>query len=434
MRLYFITTFSFFLLISTLISSAVPFSIVLADASTTASSDLQQKINNRNDQIKQLEEQLHIYNAEATDVGKQANTLKSTLKSLDLSKQKINVDLDLTQNKITKTGQVIDTTSTEIQNTQEKINKNITKIIKTIQASAQMEDSNNMLTLLLASKSIADAWNDIESVHQIQVQIKNQSNLLTHLENNLQVKQDTLVGQKKQLTNLQQDLVGKKQAVVSTEVEKARLLAETKNKQATYAQLIKTTEAQKAQFEKDVFDFESQLKLVIDQNGYPAGHHGILSWPVDKVVITQLFGKTQGAEKLYVSGSHNGVDFGASIGTRIKNVLAGTVVGTGNTDAYPGCYSFGKWVMVKHGNGLSTIYGHLSVISVKQGQSLGTGDLIGYSGNTGYSTGPHLHISVYATQGVRIEQFVNSRGCKQAIIPLADIKAYLDPMVYFPGL
>jgi murein DD-endopeptidase MepM/ murein hydrolase activator NlpD len=88
--------------------------------------------------------------------------------------------------------------------------------------------------------------------------------------------------------------------------------------------------------------------------------------------------------------------------------------------------------MIKHENGLSTIYGHLSVISVSQGQSLSTGDLVGYSGNTGYTTGPHLHISVYATEGVRIEQYVNSRGCKQAVIPLADTKAYLDPMLYFP--
>jgi murein DD-endopeptidase MepM/ murein hydrolase activator NlpD len=127
------------------------------------------------------------------------------------------------------------------------------------------------------------------------------------------------------------------------------------------------------------------------------------------------------------------VDFGASIGTRVKNVLDGEVVGSGDTDKYPGCYSFGRWVMVRHNNGLSTIYGHLSVISAQKGQTLKTGDTIGFSGNTGYSTGPHLHISVYATQGVRIEKYVNSRGCKEAVLPLADIKAYLDPLAYFPS-
>jgi murein DD-endopeptidase MepM/ murein hydrolase activator NlpD len=88
--------------------------------------------------------------------------------------------------------------------------------------------------------------------------------------------------------------------------------------------------------------------------------------------------------------------------------------------------------MVKHPNGLSTVYGHLSSISVTTGAQIKKGDTIGYSGNTGYSTGPHLHLGLYATQGVRIEQYVNSKGCKQATIPLADIKAYLDPMAYLP--
>ena len=207
-----------------------------------------------------------------------------------------------------------------------------------------------------------------------------------------------------------------------------------KNKEQAFKDLVKTKEQQKEQFEKEVFEYESQLHYLIDKTSYPAPKNGILSWPLDNVYITQRFGKTVGAEKLYVSGSHNGVDFRASIGTKVKNVLEGEVVGTGNTDAYPGCYSFGKWVMVRHKNGLSTIYGHLSVISVGTGQQLATGDTIGYSGNTGYSTGPHLHISVYATQGVRIEKYVNSRGCKQATMPLADIKAYLDPLAYLPSV
>ena len=236
------------------------------------------------------------------------------------------------------------------------------------------------------------------------------------------------------MNNLEKDLNGKKKAVQYTVEQKAVILAQTKNKEQAFKELVKTKEEQKAQFEKDVYEFEAQLNLTIDKGSYPVPRNGILFWPLDDVFITQKFGKTVGAEKLYVSGSHNGLDFRASVGTRVKRVLDGVGVGTGNTDIYPGCYSFGKWVMVKHGDGLSTIYGHLSVISVNTGQELQTGDLIGYSGNSGYSTGPHLHLGLYATQGVRIEQFVQSRGCKQAIIPLADIKAYLDPLAYLPVL
>ena len=88
------------------------------------------------------------------------------------------------------------------------------------------------------------------------------------------------------------------------------------------------------------------------------------------------------------------ISFGASIGTPIKAALSGTVLGTGNTDSIKGCYSFGKWVMVKHNNGLNTMYAHLSQISVSSGQSVSTGQVLGYSGETGYATGPHLHFEV----------------------------------------
>ena len=295
-------------------------------------------------------------------------------------------------------------------------------------------DGIGLFRQILSSRNIGDVWKEMDNLSQVQSIIQTRSKMLGILQKSMELKQGKLVAEKKGLVNLKQDLGGKKQAVAYTTAQKTALLAETQNKEDVFRELVKTKEEQKAQFEKEVFDFESQLNITIDKTEYPAPYKGVLSWPLDKIFITQKFGKTVGAEKLYVSGSHNGVDFRASVGTRVKNVLDGVVVGTGNTDIYPGCYSFGKWVMVQHNNGLSTIYGHLSVISVSKGNELSTGDLIGYSGNTGYSTGPHLHISVYATQGVRIEKFSNSRGCKQAVIPLADIKAYLDPLAYFPNL
>ncbi len=404
--------------------------IGIAHADTA--SDLKSKIDDRTQQIQQLEAQLKQYNDQVTTVAKETKTLQSTLKTLDLTQKKINTDISLTEKKIDKANLTIDQLGGQIGDTENHIDSNKNAIAHTIQNSYTLEDGT-LLEMFLAGKNISEVWDDIDNVRQLRNSIKAQTQELHTLQTDLESRQTALQNQKKQLTVLKQDLGGKKQAVQNTVQEKAAILAQTKNKEQTYRQLIAVTEAQKAAFEKEIFDYESQLKLTIDTNGYPAPYHGILSWPLDDVYVTQLFGKTVGAEKLYTSGTHNGVDFRASIGTRVKNVFDGVVVGTGNTDAYPGCYSFGKWVMVKHPNGLSTIYGHLSVISVATGQNLATGDTIGYSGNTGYSTGPHLHISVYATQGVRIEKFVNSRGCKQAILPLADVKAYLDPMVYFPS-
>lgn len=166
----------------------------------------------------------------------------------------------------------------------------------------------------------------------------------------------------------------------------------------------------------------------------------MLSWPLDKIFITQRFGRTAGAARLYASGSHNGVDFRAPQGTRVLTMLGGVVEGTGNTDEQRGCYSYGRWILIKHGNGLTSIYSHLSATIVTPGQTVQTGQVIGYSGGTpglygsGYSTGPHLHIGLFASQGVSVRQFTQSKGCKQVMVPIADIKAYLDPLAYLPSL
>lgn len=418
-----------YLLLTLIIVS--PIQPVFGQAVTSES--LKSKIEERNNQIKQLESEIKQFNADIETTQGEAKTLQSTIKTLDLTKKKIVTDINLTENKITKTSLTIEDLGGQISDTQERIDNNKLAIGSAIKSSYYIEE-NGFLPLILSKANISEVWTDIDNTRQIRDSIKNKTKELAVLQKDMQVKQEDLTGQKNQLVDLKQDLTGKKQAVEYTAKEKADILIQTKNKEQAFKELVKTKEQQKAQFEKDVFEFESQLHYLIDPSSYPKGKTGIFSWPLDNVYITQRFGKTVGAEKLYTSGSHNGVDFRASVGTRVKNVLEGTVLGTGNTDAYPGCYSFGKWVFVKHDNGLSTIYGHLSVISTQTGQRLQTGDTIGFSGNTGYSTGPHLHISVYASQGVRVEKFVNSRGCKEATLPLADIRAYLDPLAYFPSI
>jgi murein DD-endopeptidase MepM/ murein hydrolase activator NlpD len=156
-----------------------------------------------------------------------------------------------------------------------------------------------------------------------------------------------------------------------------------------------------------------------------------LRWPLEQVFITQYFGKTFEAARLYVSGTHNGIDLRASPGTPVKAAASGEIIGSGDTDLVCRGASYGRWVLIRHYNGLSTLYAHLSLIKVASGQKVVVGDFIGYSGQSGYATGPHLHFSVFATLGVRIDKLA-SRTCPGAVftLPLAPPNAYLDPMQY----
>ncbi len=95
--------------------------------------------------------------------------------------------------------------------------------------------------------------------------------------------------------------------------------------------------------------------------------------------------KTQGIH------GHNGVDFGGPIGTSIK-AAAGGIVTVARNGGYNGGY--GSYVVISHPNGTQTLYAHMSSVGVSVGQKVGQGEYIGAIGNTGKSTGPHLHFEV----------------------------------------
>ncbi len=89
------------------------------------------------------------------------------------------------------------------------------------------------------------------------------------------------------------------------------------------------------------------------------------------------------------SGWHNGVDFAASYGTPIYATRSGTVTRTRSMTA-----SYGNHVVVNHGDGFSSLYAHMDYYVVSEGQYVSQGELIGYVGSTGNSTGPHLHLTI----------------------------------------
>lgn len=91
-----------------------------------------------------------------------------------------------------------------------------------------------------------------------------------------------------------------------------------------------------------------------------------------------------------VSRFHAGIDYRAPVGTAVKAGQAGRVIET--TGGWAG--GFGTSILVDHGGGVTSRYAHLSEIDVSPGQTVNQGDVIGRSGNTGYSTGPHLHFEV----------------------------------------
>lgn len=405
--------------------------VFLSTATTNADtvSDIQARIDAANANRAALEKEIANYQSQLKVIGDQANTLQTTIKSLDVSTNKISSEVKLTENDISKTTYTILDTDLEIQDKQKKIVKGNQVIAEALRRVYEY-DTSSIWEIILSDQDLSESWVEIENIILIQAKIKDEVNSTKDIKIRLELAKNELEQKKVELEKYTKELSDRKKVLASTKQEKSNILSQTKNTEANYQKLLKDKLALKEALDQEINQYESQLRLAIDPKSFPPAGKGILAWPLDKIVITQKFGVTADSARLYVSGSHNGVDFGVPTGTPIKAAGNGIIEGVGDTDAVCPGASFGKWVFIRYDNGLASTYGHLSVISAVKGQRVHTGDVVGYSGNTGYSTGPHLHMSVYAGQGVKISS-LKSTVCKGTYtIPMADIKAYLDPLIY----
>lgn len=396
--------------------------------------ELKNKINTRNEDIKKLEEEIKKYQIEIDAVAKEADSLKNALKNLDISKKKLQADTKITENKIANKNLEIQELSLQIGDKSERIIDSRRVISQSLYNISRMSSASAIETLL-SQKSLSGFWNNADELSTLQGSLQGKIKDLKNLKLNLEENKKLTERKKAELVTLNVDLKNQTKIIAETAREKDSILKETNNTEASYKKLLASRKAQKEAFEKEIFDLENALKLAVDPNSIPNSGKGILAYPFDVVRITQYFGNTEFATKnpqIYSGGGHNGVDFGAPIGTPVKSAASGVVIGAGNTDLVCPRVSYGKWILVRHNNGLTTVYAHLSLVSAVVGQTVERGEIIAYSGNTGMSTGPHLHFTVYASDGVTVGTY-NFKSCAGASIKMPLLikrDAYLNPLSY----
>ncbi len=394
--------------------------------------DLKSKIDQKSADIQKLEQEIREYQSQLNTLGKQKSSLNGSIAELDITRKKLIANIAVTQNKIDSTNLKIQGLSSQIGTKEESISNDREAIAVGFRKINESEISSLLVTAL-SEENFTDVWNDVDNILTIQERVRAKINELKVIKGELEDTRSETIEAKNELLRLKGELADEKKIVDQNTAAKKKLLAETKNSEASYQKLVADRLAKKNAFEKELNDYESQLKYILDPKKLP--NAGVLSWPLDTIYVTQYFGKTEAGKRLYANGTHNGVDFRASVGTPVRAMADGTVAGTGDTDVQCNGVSFGKFVLLKYNNGLASTFGHLSLIKVGGGDKVTRGQIIGYSGNTGYSTGPHLHVSVYARDAVDVKT-LPSKSCPGKVLtqPISPTGAYLDPMYYLPPL
>jgi murein DD-endopeptidase MepM/ murein hydrolase activator NlpD len=399
---------------------------------------LQEEISLKNSRLSEIEKEIAQYEADLKKVGAEKGTLQKAINQLELEHKKVQADIKYTENKISSTDLEINKLTFEISSTQNDISKN-EEAIRDILRSMNTADDESIIEVFLRKENISEFWNAIEELETVKNKMSDKIRSLTDLKNDLEGQRNSNTQHKQELINLKSQYSDQQSILTSNTAQKSELLSATKSEEAQYQAMLKTRQEARDALMAEVRDIESQIKFILDPSTIPSAGSAVFAWPIDSPYITQYFGYTKFAmtTAAYKNNMHNGVDFGAPTGTKIYAPLTGTVRMTGNTDLVPGCYSWGKWALVDHPNGLSTLYAHMSQIAVSIGQKINTGEVVGYVGSTGYSTGPHLHFTVYVKDGVEVKQFNQFKavtGCGSALSPFAAVEAYLNPLDYLPKI
>lgn len=340
-----------------------------------------------NDQIQSTQKQL-----DATQT--QKNSLQKELKKIDYSINQLNLGIRASQISIEKSTLELQELQYDIGEVGADIDNRKSAIAKLIRRLYET-DREGLLFALLRNKSLTDGLLEIQSIGDLSGGLASELDRLRILNQKLDRQYKTTAEKKYRIEVENKNLRNRRMIVEDQKSDRQSLLGQTKNQEKLFGSLLDNLAKQQQAISAEIEAIEKELRATIDPSLLPIPRPGVLALPA-KGALTQGYGETAFARYGYQGKFHNGVDIGAPIGTEIWSAESGTVIAVGDQDRYCRRGAYGKYIVVAHGNNLTTLYAHLSRQAVQRGEKVERGQLIGYVGYTGYATGPHLHFTVYA--------------------------------------
>lgn len=340
------------------------------DSSRLEQENWQQVIEDVSAKLKQIQADLDAANAR--------------LQSIRSRQAEINAQIVQTQNEIVKMEAYLKTR-------QNVLNRRVRAIY--------MHGQLNYLEVILGANSFSDFANRVELLKRV---IRSDYNLILEIQKQkaaIEAKKAQLEEDKRQLDALAAEAEKTQQEIAAKKAEQQKVLDAAKSNKAAAAQMEQDLNAQLASVRNLIQQRlaaaeaarQAAQQASSDEGGggsddnYVQGT-GAMGWPCSGPITSPFGYRTHPIFGTTIF--HAGIDIGVDYGTPIHAADSGVVVYSGWISGY------GNAVIVDHGGGISTLYGHNQSLAVSEGQSVSKGSVIAYAGSTGNSTGPHCHFEV----------------------------------------
>lgn len=343
------------------------------DSSRLEQENWQQVIEDVSAKLKQIQADLDAANAR--------------LQSIQTKQAEINAQIAQTQNEIVKM-------EAYLKSRQDVLNRRVRAIY--------MHGQLNYLEVILGANSFSDFANRVELLKRV---IRSDYNLILEIQKQkaaIEAKKAQLEEDKRQLDALAAEAEKTRQEIAKKKAEQQKVLDAAKSNKAAAAQMEQDLNAQLASVRNliqqrlaaaEAARQAAQQQAASDDEGGGGGSDdnyvqgtGAMGWPCSGPITSPFGYRTHPIFGTTIF--HAGIDIGVDYGTPIHAADSGVVVYSGWISGY------GNAVIIDHGGGISTLYGHNQSLAVSEGQSVSKGSVIAYAGSTGNSTGPHCHFEV----------------------------------------
>lgn len=352
---------------------------------------LEQKKKEQQEKLKELEKQIAEAKAKKEDV-------MVTKNLLDQRNQLLLEQIDDTQNQI-------DDAAAQIAR-YELLEQEQYELFCQQVRSEEERGSLSYLSVLFKATSMADLLNRMEFVNEVAEYNKTLIAAMKETRENIKAEKTEMEAKEAQLGEQQDELQGKLD-------ETTKLMNEYAADQRELERLYAAEEAAGKAIVAEINRLMAESDVVPSAEGF--------IWPVTtSKMISSPQGNRVSPGNGIGSSNHKGVDIcNVSYSSKIYATKSGKVLiaSMPYSDKDGGKSGYGNYVVIDHGGGMSTLYAHMSIVKVSVGQYVSQGDVIGVTGNTGASTGPHLHYEVHSTT------MVNGRA----------VTVYENPLNYLPG-
>ena len=371
----------------------------LSPALAVTQADIDKLKNNASDLSQQKKELQSKISALSDDI---ANNMKKK-ELLDSEISVLSSEISNVESQISTYAELITQTEAELLDAQEREAAQYELFCKRVRA---MEERGTISywSVLFKADSFTDLLSRLDFINEIMDSDQKVIQDLQDLQAEIEEKKESLETQKAESEAAKAELVSKKSELNKQREAANALVAQLRASKSEYQEDMDDLSAEAEAVQAQILKLSKELAAQQAAQGKPSNAAlGGYIWPVSSRRITSTFGGRASPGGIG-STNHKGIDSGrVGYTTEIHAAKAGTVIVSQYSSSY------GNYVVVSHGSGNTTLYAHMSSRKVSVGAYVNQGDVLGITGSTGNSTGPHLHFEI-SENGVRINPLTYLTG------------------------